>query len=79
MRLSQDELANITGRKRKSSQVKWFKDFLNIDIPADIKGPILTASAYEDLVKKRLGVLPETSNSMSGREHPKVRLVGKQS
>lgn len=80
MRLSQEQLVEITNRKRKSGQVRWFKDFMNIEVPADSKGPILTVAAYEDLVKKRLGVLPQVpSNSKDDRTRPQVRLIEKTS
>jgi hypothetical protein len=79
MRLNKAQLFSITNRERRSSQVKWFKDFLNIDVPSDRLGPIITAAAYEDLVKKRLGVLPMANAPSAGnvREHPKVRLLQK--
>lgn len=78
MRLDQDQLYKITNRKRKSGQVRWFKDFLKIDVPCDRLGPIVTEAAYQDLVKKRLGVLPEAPIQNSHREQPKVRLLHQQ-
>lgn len=81
MRLTKDQLYSITNRRRLSSQVKWFKDFLNIEVPSDRMGPIMTEAAYEDLVKKRLGVLPMGNTPGAGnvREHPKVRMLQKNS
>lgn len=80
MRLDKDQLYKITNRKRLSSQVKWFKDFLNIEVPFDRMGPIMTEAAYQDLVKKRLGVLPMVASAQADqREHPKVRLINKHS
>lgn len=80
MRLNKDQLYTITNRKRLSSQVKWFKDFLNIEVPFDRMGPIMTEAAYQDLVKKRLGVLPmPAAGHADQREQPRVRLLQKQS
>lgn len=76
MRLSPQKLYEATGRVRQSAQVKWFKDFLNVDVPCDRLGPIITEAAYEDLVKKRLGVL-QSPGGTTAREHPKVRLLAK--
>lgn len=78
MRLTKDQLFTITNRRRISGQVKWFKDFLKIDVPCDRLGPIVTEAAYQDLVKKRLGVLPEAPIQNSHREQPKVRLLHQQ-
>jgi len=78
MRLSPQKLHEVTGRFRRSAQVKWFKEFLNVDVPCDRLGPIITEAAYEDLVKKRLGVLQLPAGT-AAREHPKVRLLAKAS
>lgn len=79
MRLTKEQLFSITNRRRISGQVKWFKDFLKIDVPCDRLGPIVTEAAYQDLVKKRLGVLPETPTQNGHREQPRVRLIHQQS
>lgn len=79
MRLTKEQLFEITNRRRISGQVRWFKDFLKIDVPCDRLGPIVTEAAYQDLVKKRLGVLPEVQTQYSNREQPKVRLIHQQS
>ncbi|MBS0368446.1 MAG: DUF4224 domain-containing protein [Proteobacteria bacterium] len=66
MRLSPQQLIDITGRVRRKGQAQWFKDYLGTAVPCDERGPIITQAAYEDLVKKQLGVLvgaPETPAS----------------
>lgn len=76
MRLSPEKLYEATGRIRQSAQARWFKEFLGVDVPCDRLGPIITEAAYEDLVKKRLGVLPQSMNQPE-RDQPKVRLLAK--
>jgi hypothetical protein len=76
MRLSPEKLYEATGRIRQSAQARWFKEFLGVDVPCDRLGPIITEAAYEDLVKKRLGVLPQVANTPE-RDQPKVRLLAK--
>ncbi|MFN4328338.1 MAG: DUF4224 domain-containing protein [Limnobacter sp.] len=78
MRLSPQKLYEATGRIRQSAQARWFKEYLGVDVPRDRLGPIITEAAYEDLVKKRLGVLQLPANP-AAREHPKVRLLAKSS
>jgi len=55
MRLSAERLNEITHLKRKSAQVAWFRQHLGVNVPCDRFGPILTDSAYEKLLEKRLG------------------------
>lgn len=76
MRLSPQKLYEATGRVRQSAQARWFKEYLGVDVPCDRLGPIITEAAYEDLVKKRLGVL-QSPGGTTAREHPKVRLLAK--
>lgn len=71
MRLSQQDIQTITGYQKRSSQKRWFKDYMGVDVPVDRVGVILTESAYDALVKKRLGVM-EAANSDIHR--PQVRL-----
>lgn len=78
MRLSPEMLYKATGRTRQSAQARWFKEYLGVDVPCDRLGPIITEAAYEDLVKKRLGVLALPAGTPA-REHPKVRLLNKAS
>lgn len=73
MRLSPEKIAEITGYRRASSQVKWFHNYLGADVPADRFGPIMTDAAYEKLLEKRLGILP--SSQQADRPKPRLRLV----
>ena len=56
MRLTAERLTEITRLKRKSAQVAWFRQYLGVDVPCDRFGPILTDTAYEKLLEKRLGI-----------------------
>lgn len=56
MRLNSERLFEITHLKRKSAQVAWFRQYLAVDVPCDKFGPILTDTAYEKLLEKRLGL-----------------------
>jgi hypothetical protein len=60
MRLSREDLFKITHLHRPKSQAAWFLRFLKVRVPCDSEGPILTASSYEAILAKRLGVAPET-------------------
>lgn len=73
MRLSPQQINEITGYSRKSAQAAWFRNHLAIEIPCDHRGPILTDEAYEKLLEKRLGILP--SSSAESRAKPAIRLV----
>jgi len=76
MRINQDMLYQITRLKRKGAQIKWFKLHLGVDVPHDHAGAILTDSAYQKLVEKRLGLAPELSNS-NQKPNPTIRLMEK--
>jgi len=56
LRLDHPTLVSITGRRRKSLQARWFKDYLGADVPCDERGPIITQQAYNALLEKRLGL-----------------------
>ena len=66
-------LKDITGKSRKSAQVRWFKDYLGVEVPHDRRGPILTEEAYQKLLEKRLGLLFEDP----GQNRPSVKLMRK--
>lgn len=68
MRLSQQQLFEITGRKQRKGQTQWFKDYLGTVVPCDERGPIITQAAYEALVKKQLGVLVGTPDAPASRK-----------
>ena len=72
MRLDNNQIFELTGLKRKSSQIQWFKRHLGVEVPYDRNGPILTDACYEKLLEKRLGILTPSSEPSHGR--PSVRL-----
>ena len=67
MRLTTERLIEITHLQRKSAQVAWFRQHLGVDVPCDRFGPILTDTAYEKLLEKRLGL----GASLSTLEKPR--------
>lgn len=72
MRIPPDKLEEITGGlKRKSAQVKWFRLYLGVDVPYDRFGVIMTDSAYEKLLEKRLGLGASLS---SNEKRPTLRI-----
>ncbi|MDE3023238.1 MAG: DUF4224 domain-containing protein [Pseudomonadota bacterium] len=72
MRLDNNQIFELTGFKRKSSQVAWFRDRLGVEVPFDRHGPILTAECYQKLLEKYLGILPNSNESRVNR--PTVRM-----
>lgn len=56
MRLTPDELVNITGLTQPSAQARWFKTYFNIIVPVDPRGPIMTAAIFETLLARECGV-----------------------
>jgi hypothetical protein len=78
IRMTKDELKQITGLTQAAKQAEWFKRNLGADVPFDSAGPIVTLQTYEALVAKRLGVLPNApANDSNTHERPTVRLVKK--
>lgn len=75
MRLEPALLKKITGLTRKSAQVAWFRQHLGADVPHDKSGVIITDSAYEKLLEKRLGLEP--SSSATAKIKPTLRLLDK--
>lgn len=73
MRLTAERLTEITHLTRKSAQVAWFRQYLGVDVPCDRFGPILTDTAYEKLLEKKLGLV---QNSATAQAKQKVYLVG---
>lgn len=56
MRLSQEQLLEITGLSLPSAQARWFRQQFGVTLPADRRGPIITAQAFEGLVAKQCGL-----------------------
>lgn len=74
MRLPPEKIQEITGFKRKSAQVAWFRLHMGVDVPCDRAGPIMSDTAYELLLEKRLGVLASLPRQ-SGKPVPALRLI----
>lgn len=55
MRLTREELEQITGLCQAAAQVRWFKDHMGVSVPSDARGPILTQAAFESMLARRLG------------------------
>ena len=73
MRLDTATICQITGRKRPRGQADWFRQYLGAVVPYDRSGPILTASAYEALIAKAIGIGSTTAGA-NGAPAPEVRL-----
>lgn len=73
MRLTADELQQLTGRLQASAQVRWFKEAFNVDVPRDCTGPIITRAAFERLVAASLG-LDKTVQATVNIERPALVL-----
>ncbi|WP_042688217.1 DUF4224 domain-containing protein [Candidatus Glomeribacter gigasporarum] len=69
MRLSRQELAEITGLIRKHAQAAWFARYFGVSLPVDRHGPIITQQVYQDLIKAKCGLLQKRPAA-----RPKVRL-----
>ncbi|AZQ51722.1 DUF4224 domain-containing protein [Burkholderia cenocepacia] len=55
--LTAGELEQITGKKRYSGQVAWFRAQFDVDVPRRGDGSIvMTKDTFEKLLQKRLGV-----------------------
>ncbi|MFM0071846.1 DUF4224 domain-containing protein [Paraburkholderia sediminicola] len=55
--MSDDDLATVTGKKRYSKQVAWFKQAFGIDVVCNARGrPVVTWQLYEALLAKRAGL-----------------------
>ncbi len=70
MRLTQKQLYEITGLKRRSAQVAWFKNKFGVAPPFDRRGPVISAKAFEMLLERKLGLV----QSQPDENKPTVRL-----
>lgn len=76
MRLTPEELQNITGRSMPAAQVRWFQRHYGIEMPHDRKGPIITAQAWEALVARKCGTSAKGGAlDVANGERPEVRMV----
>jgi hypothetical protein len=66
--MSHNDLKDVTGKKRHSAQVSWFKLHFGITPVQSADGRIiLTWAAFEGLQAKRAGVGPATAIANNGR------------
>lgn len=74
MRLSKEQLYELTGLRRRSSQVEWFRNRFGTEPPHDRQGPIVSAHAIEMLIQRKLGLMPCSTED----PRPTVRLRDKE-
>src|SRR5260363_443218 len=81
MRLSRQELAEITGLIRKHAQAAWFARYFGVSLPVDRHGPIITQQVYQDLIKAnaacyRSGLPPDQKSGLRlPHEPPSFKLA----
>lgn len=64
--MSDDDLVDVTGKKRRSAQVAWFERHFGLTPVTRADGRIiLTWAAFEALQAKRAGVLPTPTDPAS--------------
>ncbi|WP_249183472.1 DUF4224 domain-containing protein [Burkholderia cenocepacia] len=64
--MNDDDLVDVTGKKRRSAQVAWFERHFGLTPVTRADGRIiLTWAAFEALQAKRAGVLPSSTASAS--------------
>lgn len=71
MRLTRTQLKVITGYQRRSAQAAWFLRHLGVTVPCDEQGPIITETAYQALVDRKLGLRP----AQEEKAKPRIQLV----
>lgn len=55
-RLGLDRLEKITGKEQPCAQARWFKTYFGVDVGYDRLGAIITDSAFDALVFRKLGL-----------------------
>ncbi|WP_296652773.1 DUF4224 domain-containing protein [Paraburkholderia sp.] len=61
--MKQVDLVHITGKKRYSKQVEWFKRMFSVDVVRRDDGSIvMTWATYESLSARRVGIMPTSSH-----------------
>ena len=70
MRLSKEQLIALTGLKRKSAQIIWFRNKFGVELPCDKLGPVVSATSIEMLMQRKLGLLPSSNEN----PRPTIRL-----
>ena len=74
LRLTPEELTELTTLTRPQAQGKWFHDMFGVFPPCDRRGPIVTASVVEKLLAKRYGVDKVPDPDL---DRPQVKMVRK--
>lgn len=70
MRLSFETLCSMTNLVRPKAQAKWFLLHLGVEVPCDRLGPIMTDTAYEKLLERKLGLSASSSSEDKPRPQP---------
>ncbi|WP_019882347.1 MULTISPECIES: DUF4224 domain-containing protein [unclassified Methylophilus] len=72
MRISLEELINITGKKTPKTQADWFKSHFDVDAVYDSLGVIITHDVFNAIVAKRYGVLTAKDEKVA---EPRPQLI----
>lgn len=56
-RIPPDRLAEITGKRRPSAQVRWFAAQFGVTLPCDVSGPVISVKALEGMIAKKCGLV----------------------
>ena len=76
MRWNHSKLYEVTGKKTKAAQARWFKNILDTDVPVDAFGVLMCDSAYEALIQRKCGLSHDNLDSpIKNKKHlPELRL-----
>lgn len=56
--MSDADLATVTGKKRYTKQVAWFRQAFGVDVVCNARGrPVVTWQLYEALLAKQAGLV----------------------
>jgi hypothetical protein len=56
MRWNQAKLIEVTGKKTKPAQKRWFNNVLGAVVPEDAIGVVMTDTVYEALMQRKCGL-----------------------
>ena len=76
MRWNNLKLYEVTGKKTKSAQARWFKNTLGTIVPVDQFGVVMNDGTYDALLKKKCGIEVSINTSFinTTKNPPKLRL-----
>lgn len=57
IRWDYEKVSNVTGKRQKAAQLRWFIQNFGIQPPCDALGVIMNDSTYDALLKKQCGIL----------------------